>query len=147
MQRIIYEQDDGTVAIVIPSPRWKGTLEELASQVVPQGVSWEVVPTDTIPSDRTFRNAWKRDLTVDMPKAREIVKAKLRVDRAPLLAALDVEYMRALEQGDKATEADVVARKQALRDATDDPAIVDAKTPEDLKAIALPAVVTATIKK
>lgn len=74
-------------------------------------------------------------ITVNMNKAREIKKDMIRAERAPLLAALDVEYMRAVETGDTAKQADIAAKKQALRDATQDPAIATAQTPEQLKAV------------
>lgn len=74
-------------------------------------------------------------ITVNMTKAREIKKDMIRADRAPLLAALDVEYMRAVETGDTVKQAEIAAKKQALRDATKDPAITAAQTPDQLKAV------------
>jgi hypothetical protein len=41
--------------------------------------------------------------------------------------------MKALEQGHVTTT--IAAEKQALRDATDDPAITAAATPDELKAV------------
>lgn len=94
-----------------------------------------------IPGDRYFRGAWidAGKIDVDMPKAREIHKDRLRRERAPLLDALDTEYMRADELGDIELKAEIAAKKQALRDITDDPAIESAKTPEELKAVRPPA--------
>lgn len=74
-------------------------------------------------------------ITVNMDKAREIKKDMIRVEREPKLAALDVEFMRAVEAGDSDAQATIAAKKQALRDATDDPAIASAKTPDELKAV------------
>jgi hypothetical protein len=51
-----------------------------------------------------------------------------------MLAALDVEFQRALEAGDAGKQAEIVAKKQALRDATAHTSIVDASTVEELKA-------------
>jgi hypothetical protein len=96
---------------------------------------------DSVPEDRYFRNAWTYiggRIEIDMPKAREVHKAKLRVDRAPLLTALDVEYQRADEDGDGKAKAGVAARKKALRDITNHPGIDAARTPEELKKIGLP---------
>lgn len=103
-----------------------------------EGLPWSRVTQEQhadFHADRTFRNARKLDLTVDMPKAREIHKDKLRRDRSPLMAALDIEAIRADEDGDKAKRAAVIARKQALRDVTARPEIEAAKTPAELKAI------------
>ena len=74
-------------------------------------------------------------ITVNMTKAVEIKKDMIRAERDPKLAALDVEFMRAVESGDTAAQATISAQKQALRDATDDPAITAATTPEELKAV------------
>jgi hypothetical protein len=51
-----------------------------------------------------------------------------------MLSALDVEFQRALEAGDAGKQAEIVAQKQALRDATAHTSIVDAATVEELKA-------------
>ena len=59
--------------------------------------------------------------SIDMAKAREIHKEKIRVARKPLLEALDVEFQKALETG--ASTTDIVAKKQALRDAPADSGI------------------------
>ena len=74
-------------------------------------------------------------IKVNMTKAVEIKKDIIRAERAPILAELDVAFMRAVEAGDTEAQADISAKKQALRDATKDPAIAAAKTPEELKAV------------
>ena len=50
-----------------------------------------------------------------MTKAKEIFADKVREARGPLLAALDTDYMKALESNASTTQ--IVADKQALRDA------------------------------
>ena len=74
-------------------------------------------------------------IRIDMDKAREIKKDMIRAERKPKFEALDVAFMRAVEAGDTAKQAEIAAKKQALRDATDDPAITAATTPEELKAV------------
>ena len=74
-------------------------------------------------------------INVNMTKAVEIKKDMIRAERAPLLADLDVQFMRAVEAGDTDAQATIAAKKQALRDATDDPAITAATTPDELKAV------------
>ena len=73
-------------------------------------------------------------ININMDKAREIHKDKIRVARKPLLETKDVEFMRAVESADTATQATVSAEKQSLRDATSDPDIAAATTPEELKS-------------
>jgi hypothetical protein len=103
-------------------------------------VSWRVVPNDFVDesTDRYFRNAWKDGGDkpgVDMPKAREIHRDKLRVMRLRPLEALDTAYMRADEVGDQQEKRRIATQKQALRDVTADPRIDAAATPEELKAV------------
>ena len=69
---------------------------------------------------------------IDMAKAREIHKTHIRRARESKLAALDVDFQRALEVG--AATTSIVAQKQALRDAPADSAIEAAKTDTELKA-------------
>lgn len=99
---------------------------------------WEFIDPAVIPTDRTFRAAWVRDaggVSVDMEKAVEVHKDTLRKVRAPLLQALDIEMMTAWAKGDTKTAQEVEAKKQALRDVTDDPRIEAATTPDELKAV------------
>ena len=69
---------------------------------------------------------------VDMAKAREIHKANIRAARKEKLEALDVEFQKALETG--ASTTDIVAKKQALRDAPADSGIAAASDTDALKA-------------
>ena len=67
-----------------------------------------------------------------MAKAREIHKNNIRRAREPKLAELDVEFQKALETG--ASTTDIVAKKQALRDAPADTGIAAASDTDALKA-------------
>ena len=67
----------------------------------------------------------------DMAKAREIHKNNIRTARAPKLAELDVEFQRALETG--ASTTDIVAKKNALRDAPASAGIATATSATELK--------------
>ena len=69
---------------------------------------------------------------IDMAKAREIHKTKIRYAREPKLAELDVEFQKALETG--ASTTSIVTKKQALRDAPADSGITSAKDTDALKA-------------
>ena len=71
-------------------------------------------------------------IKTDMTKAKEIHKTNIRVAREPKLAALDVDFQRALELG--SDTASIVSKKQALRDAPADSAIESAKTEAELKS-------------
>ena len=69
---------------------------------------------------------------IDMAKAREIHKTNIREARTPKLAALDIEFQKALETS--ASTTDIVAKKQALRDAPADSGISAASDADSLKA-------------
>lgn len=72
-------------------------------------------------------------IVINIDKAKAITKDRLRTERAPLLEAQDVAYMRALEAGQDTTA--IVAEKQRLRDITQ---LADqAQTLDDLKAISV----------
>ena len=69
---------------------------------------------------------------IDMAKAREIHKDKIREARTPKLAELDIEFQKALETS--ADTSAIVAKKQALRDAPADSGIAAASDTDALKA-------------
>lgn len=56
-QRIIYPNDDGGVAIIIPTGEL--SIEEVIAKDVPEGKPYKIVDVSDIPTDRTFRNAWE----------------------------------------------------------------------------------------
>ena len=62
-------------------------------------------------------------VSINITKAKVITKDKLRADRAPLLAAQDILFMKAQEASADTTA--IVTEKQRLRDITDQ---VDAMT-------------------
>ena len=72
-----------------------------------------------VPQDRCFRDAWTHDGTsfgVDITKAQNLTMDRLRVERSPLLADLDIQFMKAVETGDTKAQADIAKQKQVLRD-------------------------------
>lgn len=69
---------------------------------------------------------------VDMAKAKEIHKTNIRTARTPKLVELDVEFQKAQETG--ASTTDIVAKKNALRDAPADSDIDSASDTDALKA-------------
>ncbi len=55
----MYKTVENTVAVIVPSPNWSGTMEELAQKDVPTGLKYKIVEDSDIPTDRSFRNAWE----------------------------------------------------------------------------------------
>ena len=65
-------------------------------------------------------------IIINLDKAKDITKDRLRIERKPLLEAQDVAFQRALESGEDTTA--IVAEKQRLRDITN---LVDSATTLD----------------
>ena len=136
MQRIIYKNGNGGITVLCPSPHWKGTMKELAVKDVPAGKAYKIVNTSEISSDRTFRDAWETEdipvtITTSMPKAINITKERLRLERKPLLELQDIRFMQAQEAG--IDTAAIVTEKQRLRDITNN--ADKATTLDELKAL------------
>lgn len=71
--------------------------------------------------DFEFREAWvwgKDKIEVDLDKAKDVVKSKIRRDREEEFKKLDIEFMQAIEDG--VDVGPVVAKKKKLRDLTND---------------------------
>jgi hypothetical protein len=91
MQAIIYPNDQGGIAIILPAPGCGIPLEEIARKDVPPIVTYEgtgefmvddetmegreimrkvvtprpfrIIPVSAIPTDRTYRDAWTADFS------------------------------------------------------------------------------------
>lgn len=142
MKKIIWKRPDGGVSITVPcEPMSESETEQeyldriaaklrekhpdangnLSPSIPAAWVRVADIPEGNIPADRTFRNAWtwttpEPVVDIDMAKAKEITKNRLRAERKPLLEALDVQVMRAQEAG--ADTSSLIAEKKRLRDIT-----------------------------
>jgi len=72
-------------------------------------------------------------IIVNPAKAKAIWKDKWREARKPLLASLDIEFMKAVESSDTTKQAEIASKKQALRDVTKTEIV--GNTPEEIKAV------------
>jgi hypothetical protein len=70
-------------------------------------------------------------IKINIDKAKEITKTRLRTNREPLLIAQDVAFQRTLESG--ADTSAIVAEKQRLRDLTK--AVDAAESLDELKSL------------
>ena len=64
MKRILFPNDNGGVAILVPTES-----VELAMKDIPSGKPYLIVDAADIPADREFRNAWTADFTDAKVKA------------------------------------------------------------------------------
>jgi hypothetical protein len=130
-QVIIFTNSNGGVSVCVPTGEL--SIEEVQAKDTPAGSL--IVDADSLPNEHNdFFSAWELNgatITVNLDKAKEITKARLREERTPLLQAQDVAFQRALEANQDTTA--IVAEKQRLRDITQ---LADAATTlEQLKAI------------
>ena len=130
MSQVIIYKNNGQVSICIPTGEI--SIEEVLVKDCPANAI--IVDSSELPTDDKFFDAWElinEKIIVDINKAKDITKDRLRAEREPLLLAQDVAFQRALETG--ADTSTIVAEKQRLRDITK---LVDtATTVEELKAL------------
>lgn len=58
--RVIYQTDDGGVAVIIPAPEAVSMygIDAIAQKDVPTGKPYKIVDASEIPTDRSKRAAW-----------------------------------------------------------------------------------------
>jgi hypothetical protein len=115
-QVIIFTNDNGGVSVCVPTGEMD--IEAVKAKDTPSN-SIIVDSADLPQTDNDFFNAWELAdgvVTVNLDKAKEITRTRLRMERVPLLNAQDVAYMRAVETSADTTA--IVAEKQRLRDVT-----------------------------
>ena len=113
---IIFTNDNGGVSVCIPTGELP--IEQVQGKDCPAD-SYIVAASSLPENDNDFFDAWEQTkgvVTVNIDKAKDITKRRLRAERMPLLAAQDVAFQRALESG--ADTSAIVAEKQRLRDIT-----------------------------
>lgn len=84
--------------------------------------------------DAEFIDAWTIDATIDVERAKDVWRDKMRFVRNERLKQLDLQWMRAVELGDTVAAAAVVAQKQELRDITKRDELKYAKSLSEIKA-------------
>ena len=105
-----------------------GEPEKIDPQVIHALINEKMIPVIAPVGIGTDGGVISEDIT----KAKEIHKTNIRKARIPKLAELDIEYQRATETS--ANTSDIVAKKQALRDAPAASGISTASNTAELKA-------------
>lgn len=135
-QCIIYPNVGGGVSVLYQAdPAF--SLLQLAAKDVPADTEYAIINIAALPCRRCFREAWRyvnQTVVIDMEAAKDIHRDRWRAAREPLLEALDVAFMKALEINDTVTLAEIAAQKQALRDVTETD-LSGVNTPEELAAV------------
>ena len=130
-QAIIFTNDNGGVSTCIPTGEI--SIEAVLEKDVPKDRNAKIVNLSDLPNQHNdFYDAWELidgKVEVNFAKAKEITKARLRNERTPLLAAQDVAFQRAIEEGKDTSP--IVAEKNRLRDITN----ITATTLDELRAL------------
>ncbi|CAB5221575.1 hypothetical protein UFOVP240_200 [uncultured Caudovirales phage] len=125
MQKIIYQQENGTVALVVPTGHY--TLEQVIESAVPVGSPYLVIEDEHIPDgfmdfhgavSANFDDPVNITIEVDMEKAKEIAKENIRAERKPLFEENDIALRDAMLSGNKVALKAAVDKRDRLRDAT-----------------------------
>lgn len=131
MQIIVLQNSDKTVSYITPG---SATVEELASGLPADSV-YSIVDSEDIINLNHGEFADARVYTekyphveIDINRAKDIWKEKIRKARKPILEKLDVEFLRALEESDAVTVREIKDKKQKLRDVTVHKDLIAAKT-------------------
>ena len=88
MTKIIYQNSDGGVSVVVPTGAVP--VEDLPAKLALS--DYEIVDDDAVPTDRTFRNAWVKSgktIAEDLAKSKVIGHEMRRVKRAEEFAPHD----------------------------------------------------------
>ena len=135
MAKIIAYNHEGGLGIIIPVLDDESKINEFASKNIQIGVEYIIIDNSELPSDQTFRYALEvsNGIKFNSDKAKAIWKNKWREARKPKLEALDVEFMKAVELGQVDKQAEIGAKKQALRDVTNTE--IPGDTSEEIKSV------------
>lgn len=71
-------------------------------------------------------------ITINLDKAKNIWRDKIRIDRQNILSQLDIEFIRSIETNNIKFQQDIIYKKQLLRDAPADPRISYAVSIDEL---------------
>ena len=128
-------EETGHISITIVAQGCPMTDEEIIAKDVPTKNFRVIKRTEIDKLDQRFvPNAFICDENmnpvVDLKKAKEVWRNRIRLKRVPVLQALDVEYLKASEKNEDTSE--ITEKKQQLRDLPQSPEIDKAKSIADL---------------
>jgi hypothetical protein len=58
---IIYQTDNGGVAVIVPAPKCGLTVEQIALKDVPFGKPFKIIEATDLPTDKSQRDGWTVD--------------------------------------------------------------------------------------
>lgn len=112
-QKIAYLNDDGSVALCIPTPDalTRYTIEQIADKDVPAGKNYAIVESDSLPD--TLQESWVLDLdtgviTVDQAKLLQAKREQASLTRMAFMLALEEAGL--YDAAEAAVESDQVSK-------------------------------------
>ena len=114
MPFIIFPQADNKLAVIIP----RGDVQDCIKDV-PEGAPYAIV--DSLEVDNDYFNGFvysEGEAVADIAACKSIHRDKFRAARSPKLAALDIAFMKAVENSNEVKQAEIATQKQELRDIT-----------------------------
>lgn len=143
---IVMESTTDPSRVAVMYPTGDLPIDELICRHVDTSRPYKVMRVEELPTiDFDFYDAWMLipqegggySLMVDMERAREVQRDRLRMERKPLLKALDIQFMRAVECANITVQQEIAMKKQVLRDIPNHPAIATATNTTILRALTL----------
>jgi hypothetical protein len=146
MKKILTKDDKGILWVTTVTPEWVGKFNGSEDEAIEHVVNKNfldqdhfIVEQSALPPNKKWRWAWDVDdngnFFINLERAREKQRQKIRLARVPTLGKLDELYMRADEVGATAEKQRIAEIKQRLRDLPADPRIDSALSTSDLDAV------------
>jgi hypothetical protein len=150
---IFFANPDDPTRVSIMYPADDISVDEAIRRFINPDLPYRVMePKDFPVPDPDYDDAWQLvpsaedasvyEVKTILERAKDVHRNHLRQQRKPMLEALDVAFMLALERADTAQQQEVAVKKQALRDITSHPAIAAAVSTAELRALTLDALLT-----
>ena len=127
LKRIIYEDSEGNCRIICPDPRFKQKWESddealgrLYAAAIPDVIEFIVCAIEKIPSDTTFREAWKKGdlnepIKIDLQKAMVMHRSHIQMAAEEKIKQLNTELDKAIEDDNLPGQVSVRKTKKILR--------------------------------
>lgn len=127
MKKILYQLDNGSVGII--NPHASLTQEQLIA-LVPTGHAYVLIEDDQMPSKQDlrdfydaltvdFNNPQNPNVRIDLEKAKEITKNRLRHERTSLFEKNDILLRDAILEEDEQAKIASITERNRLRYLTD----------------------------
>ena len=113
MTKVIIWDDPKTKITSVMAPAGGKTVEFCVANYLPEGITdYKIVEDSVLPTDRTFRNAWRKDgetVKEDLTESKKLAHEKRRYDRTKEFKPYDDIVMKQIPGSDtEAAEAERV---------------------------------------